>query len=293
MSENNSSSSSAPTTTTTTVVIPTKQKNENDNGGDWKKQWGRTVFKKSLVGATIGLGTGILYALIRKNTSLISKWAVGMNYNTTNYIQPSFFKSAISFSGNIGLTCYIYFSIEEFLYYKKIVKSRMESHFITGTGMFTIYLTLRKLISTTTPKNLSTLLYILFNSAGKGLLFGTLTMSSSIFYSYLNYQFNLYRLKLNLPPEEYKKIFGKEKNEFLLSEKIKEEEESTFESKFIDEKKSKKSDSWKEKLYNKLPEWMVIPSYESRSILQDLKDYQDYRTIQLSKYREQKKEKEN
>ena len=249
------------------------------------KEWSKQVLKKTTVGMCVGAVLGVAMGIARKRfagaDSALNRWAIGstvkprkpaasLSSYTSEFSQveaplvvtPSIFKTTIALTGNIGLCCYFYFSVEEYLTMKQLTPTQFISHFITGFGMYSLATFTKKLLTYGVSPIIS-IPFHLVKSMGGGLVAGSAAMACSLLYSYGNYRFQLYKLRNNLTLDEYRK---------LVSGDTEEIEEKTMSQKFQDS----------------MPVWLKTPSAQTRTMLDEMRKYEAIRSVEITTLNKQK-----
>ncbi|KAG2389532.1 hypothetical protein C9374_014092 [Naegleria lovaniensis] len=252
-----------------------------------KKEWSQQVMKKTLVGVGMAASVGLVLGVMRKrgvlnNSPFFKQWQIGMklrksknigngiNQNSSGVIPnasvsetatiemvPSVFRTTIAFAGNIGLSCYLYFCIEEYLTLKQIVPERCLAHFVTACGMYTTASFTKKLLMKGLGPNAAlTIPYYLVRSLTGGLTAGCVALCASLIGSSISYNFQLKKLKRNISEEEYLSLVGV----------TKEEAQKTL----------------TDKLMERLPVWLKTPSAQDRNLLDEMKKFHSLRQLELS-----------
>ena len=284
-----------PSSSSTAALIPSTLKSSSSPTNSFSgKEWSRQVIKKTLVGAGVGACMGMVLGVMRKRGALdhskfFKLWRVGMkpvkgknnitgnvgtdssafsstfSESAANEIQmvPSIFKTTVAFAGNVGLSCYVYFCIEEYLTLKQIVPERYMAHFVTACGMYTTTSFLKKLMMGGMMSNAALAVpYHLVRSLIGGLSAGCVALCASLIGSAISYNLKLRKLKRNISEEEYLSLIGvtKEEAQKSLGDRLKE----------------------------RLPIWLKVPSAQDRNMLEELSKLHSLKKLELSMIRNSK-----
>ena len=244
------------------------------------KTWSKQVIKKTSYGVGVGALMGLTLGLLRKRfnaSSFLNRWSIGVKplrmsetVVTTGSVQPptSIFNTTVALAGNVGISCYVYFSVEEYLHLSNLIPSQFISHFVSAFGLYSsITFFKRLMLSNAGNKGLAVPYYLLRSMAG-GLGAGTAAMSLSLLGLYIEHRIQLYKLKNNLTADEYREMMGISK----------EEEEKTFMA----------------KIEERLPVWLTVPSSQNRNALDEIRKYHSLRSVEITTLdKKSKEEKEN